>query len=62
MIALLIFGTVCLVGWCIGSLIAWYDYGRLYYAPFNWRLFLGPVVYINWAELKEEEDNGNDSE
>jgi len=60
MMGLLIFALVLIFSWGVGSLVAWYDYRMYYYAPFNWRLFFGPVVYINWAEVKEDEGNAND--
>jgi len=49
-ISFLIFFGVAFFGWGFGSTVAWYDYRMSNFAPFNWRIYLGPVVYINWVE------------
>jgi hypothetical protein len=46
---LLIFVAVM---WPTASLIGWASIRDAGYRPFNWRIFLGPVVYGHWRDRR----------
>jgi hypothetical protein len=41
--------AVLAVGWFGGNLAGWLVVGHMH-GPFNWRIWLGPWKYINWAD------------
>lgn len=48
--AILLVALIVVVGWFGGNVAGWLSAGRPYGDPFNWRVWLGPWVYLRWAE------------